>query len=241
MIRGFVIKSLMNMVFRRDGAESFRKTLIWIQIAGVVCLTLWALVLFFLGTWEPEPYAEAWRLIVGQLFVGRAYSVSAGLKHGFPKFFLLAQCSLQDMVILLLLYPVIVGGYHRIVEYRFLGDALANIRASAERHKESVAKYGLVGLVAFVFFPLWSTGALAGAVIGYLLGMRTRDVFTAVVVGNFLSVACWLWLFDQMRRFSEVLGDIIPGLILLSAIGVAVFARFYRFRKGSDRENNPMP
>ncbi|HOJ31963.1 MAG TPA: small multi-drug export protein [Candidatus Hydrogenedentes bacterium] len=231
----------MNVDFRKETPESFRRTLVQIQLAGVLCLTFWALALFLLGTWEPDPYAEAWRLIVGQLLVGRAYSVSAGLKHGFPKFFLLAQCSLQDMVILLVLYPIIVGGYRRIVEYRFLGDALANIRATAERHKESVAKYGVVGLVAFVFFPLWSTGALAGGVIGYLLGMRTRDVFSAVIVGNFLSVACWLWLFDQMRRFSEVFGDIIPGLILFTALGVAAFMRFYRFRSGSDRKNGPFP
>ncbi len=228
----------MPSAFDITSEAAFRRTLVRIQLAGVLCLTMWALLLFILGTWEPEPYAEAWRLIVGQLLVGRAYSVSAGLKHGFPKVFLLAQCSLQDLVILLLLYPVFVAGYHRAVEHRYLKSTLSSIRATAEKHKESVARYGLVGLIAFVFFPLWSTGALAGGVIGYLLGMRTRDVFLAVIVGNFLSVACWLWLFDQMRRISEAFGDAIPGVILLIAVVVAAFARFQSLRKSSRSEEN---
>lgn len=217
----------------------YDRTLLHIQLAGGICLTAWAVVLIFLGTWEPSPYAEAWRLIVGQLAVGRAYSVSAGLKLGFPKVFLLAQCSLQDIVLLLLLYPVIVAGYRRVFEYRFLDDTFAGIRAAAERHKESVARYGLVGLVAFVFFPLWSTGALAGGVVGYVLGMRTRNVFAAVILGNILSVACWLWLFHQMRRFSEALGDVIPAIILIGVVGGAFAVRIYGLRKQAraNREN----
>jgi len=51
-------------------------------------------------------------------------------------------------------------------------------------------------------------------------------------------VACWLWLFDQMRRISEAFGDAIPGVILLIAVVVAAFARFQSLRKSSRSEEN---
>ena len=202
-----------------------------IEHVGQACLTIWIAVLVTVGIVWPDPYSKAWQLVLGQIAAGRALSVSAGLSLGFSKIFLLFQCALQDIIILLLLYPLLVAGYRRVVEMRFVGDALANIRATADRHKSMVAPFGSAGLVIFVFFPFWSTGALAGGLIGYLLGMRTSHVFASVIVGNFLAVGCWIWLFDQMRKVSESMGDRLPIAILVGVIVIAGVFRVWRLRK----------
>ena len=168
---------------------------------GQVCLAVWIAVLVVLGIMWPDPYAGAWQLVLGQIVGGRAFSISHGLNSGFSRIFLLAQCSMQDIIILLLLYPLIVAGYRRAIEVRIVGPAIMNIHATAEKHRHAIEPYGAVGLIAFVFFPFWSTGALAGGVLGYLIGMRTWVTFLSVIVGNILSVGCWLFLIDQMNRF----------------------------------------
>ena len=206
-----------------------------IERIGQGLLSVWVAVLIALGVTWPSPYAHAWELILWQIGGGRAASISQGLNLGFPKLFLLVQCSLQDIVILLLLYPLLVAGYRRVVEWRILGPALVSVRASAQRNKSKVEPYGALGLMVFVFFPFWSTGALAGGVIGYLIGMRIRVTFSAIIIGNVLAVASWIWLFDRMMEFNESLGKLTPIVILVAVVALAVVSQVWglytRYRK----------
>ncbi len=202
-----------------------------IERAGQVLLTVWIGTLVALGITWPEPYSRAWELVLLQIVAGRAASVSKGVAMGFPKPFLLVHCTLQDIVILLLLYPLLVAGYRYAVEWRFVGPTIANIRATAERHKSKVAPFGALGLMIFVLFPFWSTGALAGGVVGYLLGLRTRWVFSSVIIGDFLAVALWIWFFDNMMQFSETLGSRMWVFIVVTVIVGAAIGRVVAIRR----------
>ena len=85
--------------------------------------------------------------------------------------------------------------------------------------------------MVFVFFPFWTTGALVGGVIGYLIGMRTRVTFISVIIGNFLAVGAWIWLFDRMRTFSARLGSTMPWVILGVVLTIAVIAQIRALAK----------
>ena len=222
--------------------RAFGPRLRTINHIGQICLTIWIAVLVVIGIVWPEPYAGAWQLILYQMVGGRAASISHGLSQNFSSLFLLLQCSLQDIIILLLLYPLIVAGYRRAIEIRIFGPAIMNIRATAERHRHKVEPYGAVGLIAFVLFPFWTTGALAGGVLGYLIGMRTWVTFTSVIAGNFLAVGCWLFLFDRMlnisEKFSATLGNWIPLVILTVALVTAAFYQIRSLRKNYLENSN---
>ena len=51
-----------------------------------------------------------------------------------------------------------------------------------------VEKYGTLGLALFVAIPLPGTGVWTGALAGYLLGLKKRDVVIALSVGNLIAV-----------------------------------------------------
>ncbi len=225
--------------------RAFGRMIRQIERAGQVLLTVWVAVLVALGIVFPQPYARAWELVLLQIVAGRAASVSKAAGMGFPKPFLLVHCTLQDIIILLLLYPLLVAGYRYAVEWRFIGPAIANVRATAERHKSKIAPFGALGLMLFVLFPFWSTGPLAGGVVGYLLGMRTRWVFTSVIVGNFLAVALWIWFFDRMSRLSETLSStmwmfILAGVLLAAAVGrIVAIRRRMKASEAADGNSEP--
>ncbi len=227
----------MTDQYIRD-VRAFGRMIHRIERAGQVLLTVWIGTLVALGITWPEPYSRAWELVLLQIVAGRAASVSKGVAMGFPKPFLLVHCTLQDVVILLLLYPLLVAGYRYAVEWRFVGPTIANIRATAERHKSKVAPFGALGLMIFVLFPFWSTGALAGGVVGYLLGLRTRWVFSSVIIGDFLAVALWIWFFDNMMQFSETLGSRMWVFIVVTVIVAAAVGRVVAIRK---RVKKPEP
>ncbi len=216
---------------KKERVKAFGPWLVVIERTGQICLSVWVAVLVVLGVVWPEPYAGTWQLVLRQIALGRAGSISIGLEQEFSKVFLLLQCSLQDVIILLLLYPLLVASYRRVVEIRIVGPAIHNIRASAERHKSKIEPYGAIGLAAFVFFPFWSTGVLAGGVLGYLLGMRTWVTFTSLIVGNFLAVACWIFFFEKLSEMSETLGSQMPLIVFLIVLFAAIVQQIRRLRQ----------
>jgi uncharacterized membrane protein len=219
--------------------RAYDRSLRIIERSGQILLTGWVGTLIALGIIWPDPFKHAWGLVLFQIGSGRAGSVAWGISMGFPKWFLLAHCTIQDVIVLLLLYPLLVAGYRRTVEWRIVGSTLANIRAAAERHKSKVEPYGAIGLMLFVFFPFWSTGALAGGFIGYLLGMRSRIVFPAVIIGEILAVASWIWVWDKgSESIFEALGPRAPLFILVGVIVIAAVIRAVQLRRRFlDRSN----
>lgn len=211
--------------------RAYDPTLRLIERTGQFLLTLAVALFIALGILWPDPYAQVWQLVLAHIVGGRAGNVLHGLNLGFPPLFIYFQCCLEDILILLLLYPPILAGYRRAIEWRILGPTLISIRESADRHKSRLEPFGVVGLMIFVVFPFWSTGALVGAVVGYLIGMRTWVTFTAVLIGNFFAVALWVWLFDRINAFSEHLTKGLLIAILAGVLITAVIAQIRSLRK----------
>lgn len=197
----------------------------WLLFAGwATVLCAWAIVV-------PDPCAQGWRLVLELLFLGRAVSIADGVTSGFSNAYLLAQSGPQDIILLLVLYPWIVAAYESSVTLPLVGRGIRRLRVTAARHKSKVEPWGALGLWIFVFFPFWSTGALVGGVVGYLLGMRTRVVFASVFAGHALSVVGLIWFFDAMQRFSEPfsegLASYLPWIVVAVLLAVAVASRIY--------------
>ncbi len=179
----------------------------------------WAAVLVACGLFAPEPYAQGWRLVLELLFLGRAISIADGIASGFGSIYLMFQNGLEDIILLLVLYPWVVAAYEGVSGHRLLRGTIERVRRTAEANRKVVEPWGVIGLWTFVFFPFWSTGALVGGVVGYLLGMRTWVVFTSVFAGHLLSVAALVWLFDLSREmlasFEQGWVKFLPWAVLL--------------------------
>ncbi len=61
------------------------------------------------------------------------------------------------------------------------------IERTQRRASEKVEKYGTIGLALFVAVPLPGTGVWTGALAGYLLGLRPKDVTLALAIGNAIA------------------------------------------------------
>lgn len=210
----------------------------WIARFGWLLLAAWVAVLVTWGVLRPEPYAHGWRLVVELAFLGRLVNVADGIAQGFSKSYLLIQSGFQDILLLLVAYPPLVAICEGSARNTFVGRRLERIRQTAERHKSRVEPLGALGLWIFVFFPFWSTGALVGGVIGYLLGMRTWLVFSSVFAGHALSVLSLVYFFDVVASWTGGLSTglvrFIPWIVLGVLLACALVARRLQ-RAESDR------
>ena len=147
-------------------------------------------------------------------------------------------------MLLLILYPWVVAAYEGVSGHRLLRGTVERVRRTAEKNRKVVEPWGVVGLLTFVFFPFWSTGALVGGVVGYLLGMRTWVVFTSVFAGHLLSVASLVWLFklfrDMLATFEHGWVRFLPWIVLLALLLITLLWRGMKhvFGRGGTRKNS---
>ena len=162
------------------------------------------------------PQTESWQLILAHFAAGRAASVGLGLQQGFSPIFLLILNVMLDTMLMCYCYPLFVVGYRKLVRVPLLGAALESTNDLAYKYKDRIAPYGVIGLMLFTLFPLWSTGPLVGVVLGYIIGLRTWLTFASVTLGNTLAVAIWIWFYNWLHGFSGQLA--LALLILLFAV-----------------------
>lgn len=200
----------------------------WIARVGWALFAVWAAVLVAWAVLQPDPYAQGWRLVAELAVLGRLVNIADGIAMGFSKHYLLFQSGLQDIILLLVAYPPLVAVCQGVAQRTFLGRRLETVRRTAEGHKDRVEPLGALGLWIFVFFPFWSTGALVGGVVGYLLGMRPAVVFASVFSGHVLSVVSLVYFFDAMAGLAETFNSgavkylpwaVLGALLLVTAAG----------------------
>jgi uncharacterized membrane protein len=101
-----------------------------------------------------------------------------------------------------------------------LGVLTEKYMASASRRADVIKKYGRPGLAVFVAIPLPFTGAWTGTIAAYLLGMRFRDAFPAIIAGV-LGAGIIMTVFCLL----EWTGAIIAGVILCVIIAIWLWPR----------------
>ena len=209
-----------------------QRTLARISRFGWGLLAVWVSVLIIWAVVQPVPYAQGWRLVVELLFVGRLVNIADGMANGFSRIYLFIQSAPQDLILLLIFYPLIIRAYHGAVQRKLIGNTINRLRKSAERQKHIVEPFGALGLWIFVFFPFWSTGSLIGGIVGYLIGLRTWVTFASVFTGHIVSVVALIWFFDGMTHLLEVFEQgivrFLPWLVIGFLLVLTLLLRLIR-------------
>ena len=169
---------------------------------------------------------------------GRLAGMSAGFGAGFQKWLVTLVSMVIESSLVLLLYPLFVFSYDRLIVIKPLEDTMARARRAAEAHQGKIMKYGIPGLFFFVWFPFLMTGPLVGAIIGFLIRLRPWVNMCVVLAGTYIAILCWGAI---LNRVSEGLQRIGPyaqvaflGVILLVAVSIHVR---YAFANQSDQQD----
>ena len=220
----------MKLAVPRDLGVPSSADLRRIRNLGHLCLGVTIAV--FIGAYLVwgKPYGDVGKLVLAHIVGGRAGNATIGLNSGFNPWFILFQSCMQDFIIMFYAFPIFASGLAAAEKWPIIGSALTQIHALAERHKARLAPYGVLGLTLFVLFPFWSTGPLVGVVVGYLLGLRVLFSFAAVITGNIIAVALWIWAFDfvnsKLHAVDENLPWVLAGAIIVASIVGAIWHRW---------------
>lgn len=94
-------------------------------------------------------------------------------------------------------------------------------------------RLAFTGLTIFIAFPLASTGAIGGSILGTLLGLSRKKVFLATLVGCLLGNGVLLVASEQIARFNLMNNPVVRwgGLAVIVSLIVFLEIRYRRSKK----------
>jgi len=195
-----------------------------ILLAGLVLLSilLGALAL----TWFLAPEAAFVYIVMGglNLTVGRAAGMSFGYASGLGHAEVVPLNMIIETIQVIVVYPLFALTWtHLIVTPRWTA-MMSRMTAAAQAHRSQIQRYGIVGLFFFVFTPFWMTGPVVGAIIGFLIGLRTATNLVVGLSATYVAICVWALLLNELSRWAGAYNEFAPfalviGLMLLAASG----------------------
>jgi uncharacterized membrane protein len=170
---------------------------IGLGLAGLMSFTLGLAAIVWPDTALVLAAMTGLNLLIGRA-AGMAYGYASGLGH-VP---VIALNVFVETVQVLVVYSLFVLSWRHWVHVPRLQPLLDRMHASAQARREGVQRFGVVGLLAFVFMPLWMTGPVVGAIIGFLIGLRLRTTLTAVLTATYVAIGSYAALMDPMRDWA---------------------------------------
>ncbi len=191
--------------------------------------------------WLVEPQLTAiFAAMTGlNLTVGRAAGMSFGYASGLGHPAVIWSNVLVETIQVLVIYPLFVLSWNNLVDVRHMRRLLVSMRQSAEANQSRVSRYGMLGLFVFVFLPFWMTGPVVGAILGYLIGLKARQILPTVLLATYVAVAIWAVFFERLTELTARYGRYAAfgTLLLLGAVVIAV--RSVKAWREGDRPVSP--
>ena len=156
------------------------------------------------------------------LTIGRAAGMSFGYASGLGHAQVIPLSMLVETIKVLVVYPLFVLSWRHLITLRRLQSFVTRLHHAAESQGGVVRKYGIVGLFVFVFGPLWMTGPVVGAIIGFLIGLRPWVNVAVVLSSTYVAIGVWGLLLNELSVWAATVNQFAPYALFLAIVLIAV-------------------
>lgn len=201
---------------------------------GLAIGITWLLSLFLLSFFNSSLSLKLISMSATHIVSGRAGGISLGLELSIPHYMIITNAMTIETIIVLIVFSIFLLSFKNYIRSKFLKNMIDSSIKAAQKNKHTVSKYGIIGLLCFVWFPLHMTGPLAGAIIGYFIGLKQKSNLTVVLSGTFLAILSWTLFFGKINSLTGKYSFFIPIFVVLLAAGTFLY---FKFRK-KNHENH---
>jgi uncharacterized membrane protein len=157
------------------------------------------------------------------LIIGRAAGMSFGYASGLSHAQVVPLNMLVETIHVLVVYPLFALSWRQLITLRSLKPYFARMHQRAIVHGTVVRRFGIAGLFFFVFVPFWMTGPVVGAIIGFLIGLRSWVIVTVVLGSTYIAIGIWALLLNELSVWAEAVNQFAPYVLVLVLV-LAAFA-----------------
>jgi uncharacterized membrane protein len=199
-----------------------------------LALTLAIAVAVGVGLMVAPKATLVYAAVVGlNVVVGRGAGMSFGIASGMAPLEVIVCNLVVETAQVLVVYPLFVLGWQQLIDTRRIAPQLARLRAAAESGHGGVRRFGIAGLFVFVLMPFWMTGPVVGAIIGFLLGLRTAVNLGVVLSATALAIVAYARLFEHIDAWATVLHPYAVFAVFVALAALAWLVRKWLARPSS--------
>lgn len=207
-----------------------------ILLAGIVLSLLYLSFLSLSALLSPDLAQALVGVTATNVLFGRASGMSLSYALGFGHVTAMPLNMLIETILVLLFYPLFVFSLNHLLVIEFLRKVIDRASMAAEKHRDKVQRYGIPGLVLFVWFPFSMTGPMVGCVIGYMIGLRPWVNISVVLGSTFIAIVCWGLLLRDILEHLEAYSTYAPLSAVAAVMALIIFVHFIKVWKRKKRE-----
>ena len=185
----------------------------------IIFIITWFL---FGWSWLLENYQRVNTLVGIRLVLGRPGSIYFGNVIGVRSLDILLINMLFDTVAVFILYPLFVLTTRQLLHIKFFKKPISRTFEASRKHHDEIQKYGVIGLFAFVLFPLWGTGPVVGSVIGILMGFGPWFTVGIVLTAAYFAVIIMAFLVTKLHVWALSMSFYAPVTFIIIIVVVTI-------------------
>ncbi len=212
-----------------------------ILLAGLAVAFLYMAGVMLSGLWFPEKFRLYAAMTAVHLVSGRAAGLSYGFAHGLGNSAVILVNMIIESALVLICYPLFVFSFRKLLVIKSLNRFIEITHRAAEANHHRIKKYGIAGLLLFVWFPFWMTGPLVGSVIGFLIGLSPLVNMTVVLSGTYLAMISWALLLGELHERLEAINPYAPMIFVLLLIAATLGINLWRRFRSKKEQKAPSP
>jgi len=222
--------SMIRTAFLRSGEGR-------ILIAGCCMVVLWVLAIAVLLHRGNAMWSKMLTMGFAHMLAGRAASIAQGTQVGAPSALIVLLATYTDVMVMFLVFPALVFSYKHLFDRPFFKRHMNPLFEAAKKKMGRLGHFEIVGVFLFVWFPFWMTGIIMGAVLGYLLRLKTWINMATVILGSLAAVTCWVYAYDALYKYAGRIHPAVPvTLTILVIFGLLAYRVFSNWRRVPDED-----
>lgn len=137
------------------------------------------------------------------IIIGRVPSISLGTSLDLSILITVVANFFTEMILTLFFYTLFLYSLNNVKLFKPLSKKIDYLQNTAIKYKAQIDKYGMFGLLLFVFFPFWMTGPVVGIIIGHLMNFSLIKNITIVFTGTLVALFCWAILIKYFIEYIQ--------------------------------------
>lgn len=155
------------------------------------------------------------------LLIGPGAGMTFGYASGMTHLQVVPLNMLVETLHVLVFYPLFALSWQHLFDLPALKSFVARMHEAAELRGGMVRKFGIAGLMVFVFVPFWMTGPVVGSIIGFLIGLRPWVNLTIVLLSTYVAISLWALLLNELSAWAATFNRMAPWALLVAIVLIA--------------------
>lgn len=155
------------------------------------------------------------------LLIGPGAGMTFGYASGMTHLQVVPLNMLVETLHVLVFYPLFALSWQHLFDLPALKSFVARMHEAAELRGGMVRKFGIAGLMVFVFVPFWMTGPVVGSIIGFLIGLRPWVNLTIVLLSTYVAISLWALLLNELSAWAATVNRLAPWALLVAIVLIA--------------------